>query len=66
VIQTYAQMLLAQQCIGKFAQHPSGSAQSLFAARLCSNGRPILLEVQQREQEILDYLSRDLEQPVAS
>jgi hypothetical protein len=27
---------------------------------------PILLEVQQREQEILEYLSGDLEQPVAS
>jgi hypothetical protein len=27
---------------------------------------PILLEVQQREQEILEYLSRDVEQPVAS
>jgi hypothetical protein len=26
---------------------------------------PILLEVQQREQEILEYLTRDLEQPVA-
>jgi hypothetical protein len=25
---------------------------------------PILLEVQQREQEILEYLTRDLEQPV--
>jgi hypothetical protein len=27
---------------------------------------PILLEVQQREQETLEYLSRDLEQSVAS
>jgi hypothetical protein len=27
---------------------------------------PILLEVQQREQEILEYLSGYLEQPVAS
>jgi hypothetical protein len=27
---------------------------------------PILLEIQQREQEILEYLSRDLEQPIAS
>jgi hypothetical protein len=26
---------------------------------------PILLEVQQREQEILEYLTRDMEQPVA-
>jgi hypothetical protein len=26
---------------------------------------PILLEVQQREQDILEYLTRDLEQPVA-
>ena len=27
---------------------------------------PILLEVQQREQDILEYLSSDLEQPLAS
>jgi hypothetical protein len=27
---------------------------------------PILLEIQQREQEILEYLSRDLEQAIAS
>jgi len=27
---------------------------------------PILLEIRQREQEILEYLSRDLEQPIAS
>jgi hypothetical protein len=27
---------------------------------------PILLEVQQREQDILEYLSRDLGEPVAS
>ena len=55
VIQTDEQMLLAQQCIGSL--------------------RRILLEVrkvhsrqdyEQREQEILGYLSRDLEQPVAS
>jgi len=26
---------------------------------------PILLEVQLREQEILEYLTRDMEQPVA-
>jgi hypothetical protein len=26
---------------------------------------PILLEVQQREQEILEYLSSDMEHPVA-
>ena len=27
---------------------------------------PILLEIQQREQQILEYLSGDLEQPIAS
>ncbi len=26
---------------------------------------PILLEIQQREQEMIEYLSRDLKQPVA-
>jgi hypothetical protein len=43
----------------------SCSASPRNAVRLAPEyAAPILLEVQQREQEILEYLSRDLEQPV--
>jgi hypothetical protein len=28
--------------------------------------RPILVEIQQREQQILEYLNGDVEQPIAS
>jgi hypothetical protein len=51
----------------QFAEDPSGGAQGPFAARLRSHGgADPALGVQQREQDILEYLSRDLEQPVAS
>ncbi|MFN0168974.1 MAG: hypothetical protein ACKV22_21320 [Bryobacteraceae bacterium] len=66
MIQTDEQMLVAQQCI-------SNLRSVLLQARKVHSHRdylrlaePILLEIQQREQEILVYLSRDLEQPVAS
>jgi len=66
VIQTDDQMLLAQQSVGNLRRillgarkvHPQGDYTRMAA--------PILLEIQQREQEILEYLSRDLEQPIAS
>ena len=59
-------MLLAQHCVGNLRR-------ILLEARKVHSQRdyirmaaPILLEIQQREQEILEYLSRDLEQPIAS
>jgi hypothetical protein len=59
-------MLLAQQCIGSLRA-------ILLAARKVHSRRdyarmsePTLLEVQQREQEIVEYLSADLEQPTAN
>jgi hypothetical protein len=64
MIQTDDQMLLAQQCIGNL------SLVLLEARRVHSRqdyvrlSEPILLEIQAREQEILEYLSRDLEQVV--
>ena len=65
MIQTDDQMLLAQQCIANLRR-------ILVEARKVHSGQdyarmaePILLEVQQREQEILEYLSMDREQPVA-
>jgi hypothetical protein len=40
--------------------------QILLAQQCVANLRTILLEVKQREQEILEYLSRGVEQRVAS
>ena len=66
MIQTDEQMLIAQECV-------SNLHRILLEARNVHSWRdysriaePILLEIQQREQEILEYLSRDLEQPIAS
>ena len=66
MIQTYDQMLLAQQCIANLRR-------ILLEARKVHSRRdyarlmePILIEVQRREQPILEYLSSDMEQPVAS
>ena len=66
MIQTDDQMLLAQQCV-------SNLRRILLEARKVHSRRdytrmadPILLEIQQREQEILEYLSGDLERPIAS
>jgi len=66
VIQTDDQMMVAQQCIENLRR-------ILPAARKTHSGRdyarlsePILLELQQREQEILEYLTCDIEQPVVA
>jgi hypothetical protein len=59
-------MPVAQQCIENLRR-------ILLAARRTHSGRdyarlsePILLELQQREQEILEYLIGDITQPLAS
>lgn len=62
MIQTDDQMMVAQQCIENLRR-------ILPAARKTHSGRdyePILLELQQREQEILEYLTSDIEQPVVA
>jgi hypothetical protein len=65
MIQTDDQMLLAQQSIANLRR------VLLEARRVHSRqdyvllAEPILLEIQARQQEILEYLSRDLEQLVA-
>jgi hypothetical protein len=66
VIQTDDQMLVAQQCIDNLRR-------ILLAARKTHSGRdyarlsePILLELQQREQDVLEYLTSDITQPLAS
>ena len=66
MIQTDDQMLLAQQCIGNLRRILLEARKVHSARDYARMAEPILLEVQQREQEILEYLSGYLEQPVAS
>ena len=66
MIQTDDQMLLAQQCIGNLRTILVEARKVHSRQDYVRMAAPILLEVQQREQEILEYLSGYLEQPVAS
>jgi len=66
VIQSDDQMLLAQQCIGNLRRILLEARKVHSARDYARMAEPILLEVQQREQEIFEYLSGYLEQPVAS
>ena len=66
VIQTDDQMLLAQQCIANLRRILLEARKVHSRQDYARMAEPILLEVQQREQEILEYLSRDMEQPLAS
>jgi len=66
VIQTDDQMLLAQQCVANLRRILLEARKVHSRQDYARMSEPILLEVQQREQEILEYLSRDLEQPLAS
>ena len=66
MIQTDDQMLLAQQCIGNLRRILLEARKVHSQRDYVRMAEPILLEVQQREQEILEYLSGYLEQPVAS
>jgi hypothetical protein len=66
VIRTDDQMLLAQQCIGNLRKVLMEARKVHSRPDYTRMAEPILLEIQQREQEILEYLSGDLEQPIAS
>jgi len=66
MIQTDDQMLLAQQCIGNLRRVLLEARKVHSHQDYMRLAEPILLEIQQREQEILEYLSRDLEQLVAN
>jgi len=66
VIQTDDQMLLAQQCIANLRRILLEARKVHSRQDYARMAEPILLEIRQREQEILEYLSRDLEQPIAS
>jgi len=66
VIQTDDQMLIAQQCIANLRRILLEARKVHSRKDYARMAEPILLEVQQREQDILEYLSSDLEEPVAS
>jgi hypothetical protein len=66
VIQTDDQMLLAQQCVANLRRILLEARKVHSRQDYSRLAEPILLEVQQREQEIFEYLSRDSEQPIAS
>ena len=65
MIQTDDQMLLAQQSIANLRRILLEARKVHSQRDYTRMAEPILLEIQQREQEILEYLSRDLEQPIA-
>ena len=66
MIQTDDQMLVAQQCVGNLRSVLLEARKVHSRQDYARMAEPILLEVQQREQKILEYLSGDLEEPVAS
>jgi hypothetical protein len=66
VIQTDDQMLIAQQCVGNLRKILLEARKVHSRQDYSRLAEPILLKIQQREQEILEYLSGDLEQPIAS
>jgi hypothetical protein len=66
VIQTDDQMLIAQQCVGNLRRILLEARKVHSRQDYARMAEPILLEIQQREQEILEYLSGDMEQPIAS
>ena len=66
MIQTDDQMLLAQQHVGNLRRILMEARKVHSREDYTRMAEPILLEIQQREQQILEYLSGDLEQPIAS
>ena len=66
MIRTDDQMLLAQECVGNLRRILLEARKVHTQQDYARMAAPILLEVQQREHEILEYLSRDLKQPLAS
>ena len=66
VIHTDEQILLAQQCINSLGRVLLEARKTHSRQDYLRLAEPILLEIQQREQEIIEYLSSDIEHPVAS
>jgi hypothetical protein len=66
VIQTDDQMLVAQQCVANLRVILLEARKAHSPQDYSRLAEPILLEMQQREQEILEYLSGGAERRVAS
>ena len=66
MIQTDDQMLLAQQCVANLRKVLLEARKVHSRQDYARMAAPILLEIQQPEWEILEYLSKDLEEQVAS
>lgn len=64
MIETDDQMLLAQQCTDNLRRILLDARKVHSRPDYARMAEPILLEIQQREQEILEYLSKELEQPI--
>jgi len=66
VIESDEQMLLAQECVANLRKVLLQARKVHSPQDYSRLAEPILLEMQQREQEILEYLSGGLEQRAAS
>jgi hypothetical protein len=66
MIATDEQMLLAQQCVANLRKVLLEARKVHSPEDYSRLSQSILLEVQQREQEILEYLSGGVEQQIAS
>ena len=65
MIRSDDQMLLAQQCIANLRSILLEARKVHSRQDYARLAEPILLEVQQREQDILEYLTSDVGEPVA-
>lgn len=66
MIRTDEQMLLARQCRASLRQVLLLARKSHSAADYALLAMPVLMELREREQEILEYLSSTSEQRLAS
>jgi hypothetical protein len=60
MIQTDTEMLLAQECVANLRKVLLEARRVHSRQDYARMAEPILLEIQQREQEIVEYLSRDM------
>ncbi len=65
MIQTDDQIVNAEQCISNLRRVLVGARKVHSKKDYARMSESILLEIQQREQEIVEYLTRDIEQPLA-
>ncbi len=66
MIQTDDEMLLAQQCVHNLRGVLLEARKVHSAQDYRRLAEPVLLEIQQREQEILEYLASNVEQRVTA